>query len=75
MPQHVKLLLTGGVTVFAMIGTLACRQTSPTVQAQPAPAIGSFDTVISQNAQRMLEEGRRNAPALAAASCGCTSPS
>ena len=57
MPRHVKFLLVGGAVAFVIVGTVALRQAAPAAQAQPAAT--GFDTAIDQNAQRMLEEGRR----------------
>src|SRR5688572_33452548 len=57
MPRHVKFLLFGGAIVFVVVGTLALRQALPAAQAQPAAS--GFDATINQNAQRMLDEGRR----------------
>jgi len=59
MPHRVKLLLIGGLAALVVIATLAIRQTSSSAQAKPSLVVQSFDSVIDQNAQRMLEEGRR----------------
>src|SRR6266545_6051662 len=45
--------------VLATVATATFRQTSPSAQAPAAPATGRFDSTITQNAQRMIEEGRR----------------
>ena len=57
MPRHVKFLLVGGTIAFVLVGTVAVRHASPAAQAQPAAT--GFDATINQNAQRLLEEGRR----------------
>ena len=57
MPRHVKFLLVGGAVAFVVVGTVALRQAAPAAQAQPGAT--GFDAAINENAQRMLEEGRR----------------
>jgi hypothetical protein len=58
MGRSFKFLLIGAVTVFVAAATLALRD-APSAQAQSVPASGTFDAAINQNAQRMLDEGRR----------------
>src|SRR5688572_32069212 len=59
MPRHVKFLFVGGAIVFVTLGIVAIRQAAPAAQAQPPAATSGFDSTINQNAQRMLEEGRK----------------
>src|SRR5688500_11104159 len=59
MPRHVKFLFAGGAIVFVTLALVAIRQAAPAAQAQPPAAPGGFDATINQNAQRMLEEGRK----------------
>jgi hypothetical protein len=54
----VRTLVITGTIVFASVATIAFRQASPSARAQTA-ATGPFDSTITQNAQRMIEEGRR----------------
>src|SRR5829696_889438 len=46
------------VVLAAVVGTLTLRERRVSAQAPPA-ATAPFDTTITQNAQRMIEEGRR----------------
>jgi hypothetical protein len=59
MSRHVKLVLMCGALGFITAGTVAFQQASPAAQAQAPAASGPFDSTITQNAQRMIEEGRR----------------
>lgn len=59
MPRYVKWVLFGGAIVLVTLGTVAIRQASPAAQAQPSAATSAFDSTINQNAQRLLEEGRK----------------
>jgi hypothetical protein len=59
MPSHVKLLLIARRPRLHCCWTVAFQQASPAAQAQPRGAGGPFDSTITQNAQRMIEEGRR----------------
>jgi cytochrome c peroxidase len=59
MPYSVRILMVAGAILLVTAATLKLRQTSALVQAQPAAVTESFDSTIKQNAQRMLEEGRR----------------
>src|SRR5918993_1223037 len=59
MPRHVKFLFVGGAIVFVTFGMVALRQAAPAAQAQPPAATSAFDSSINQNAQRLLEEGRK----------------
>jgi cytochrome c5 len=59
MPRHVRFLLAGGAIVFVTFGLVAFRQASPTAQTQQTASTSAFDSTINQNAQRMLEEGRK----------------
>src|SRR5918993_3101845 len=59
MPRHVKFLFVGGAIVFVTFGMVALRQAAPAAQAQPPAATSVFDSSINQNAQRLLEEGRK----------------
>ena len=57
MPRHVKFLLVGASVAFLVVGIVAVQQVSPAAQSQPTAA--GFDATITQNAQRMLDEGRQ----------------
>ena len=57
MRRYVTFLLIGGAAAFVIAGMVALRQASPAAQAQPAAT--GFDATINQNAQRLLDEGRR----------------
>ena len=56
MARLVRVLLAAAI-VFGTVATVTFHQGSASLQAQPA-ANGPFDSSISQNAQRMIEEGR-----------------
>ncbi len=57
MPRHARFLLVGGAVAFVAVGTAALRQVPAAGQQQPAGT--GYDAAISQNAQRLFEEGRR----------------
>ena len=57
MPRVIRLGLVA--SVLALVTATGLRQSSPSAQTQPAAPVASFDTAINQNAQRMLDEGRR----------------
>src|SRR5688572_28995673 len=63
MSHAVRLMTIAGATLLITIATAAYRDASPSAQAQQQPsgstASTSFDATINQNAQRMLDEGRR----------------
>jgi hypothetical protein len=56
MARTVRVLIVAAATVLA---TLATVTFSPSAQAPSAAAAAPFDSTIAQNAQRMIEEGRR----------------
>jgi hypothetical protein len=64
MSQAARVLIVAGA-VLLVAGIATVRQAMPSAQSQqpsatPGAAQGtSFDTAINQNAQRMIEEGRR----------------
>jgi hypothetical protein len=58
MPHLVKVALVSAALVFTTASPVTLRSTSPSSQVQPASA-GAFDSTIAQNAQRMIDEGRR----------------
>jgi len=64
MSQSVRVLIAAAVILLVTVAT-AVRQLAPPAQAQQAAATtgtnptASFDSAINQNAQRMMEEGRR----------------
>jgi hypothetical protein len=79
MPRHVKFLFVGGAIVFVTLGMVAIRQAAPVAQAQSPTVPDAFDASINQNAQRMLEDGRKifrydtfGSEEFWGASCGCT---
>jgi hypothetical protein len=59
MPRLVKTALFSGALVFAAASAATLRSASPSPQAQQPASTGAFDATIAQNAQRMIEEGRR----------------
>jgi hypothetical protein len=59
MPRVTQSLLVGGVLVLSLVAAVALRQPGASAQAQVPAATGAFDSSIAQNAQRMIEEGRR----------------
>src|SRR5687768_12822061 len=59
MSRVVSTLLVCGVIVFTTATTAALRESSEHRAAQSPSAPSSFDTTINQNAQRLLEEGRK----------------
>jgi hypothetical protein len=58
------IVVAASILIVAVAGT-SFQQASPSAQQQPvattgaADRSGAFDTAINQNAQRMIEEGRR----------------
>lgn len=77
-------ILIGAVALVIVAGATAYRHTTATAQVPTATtgtrdSSSSFDSTINQNAQRMLEEGRRTFVSIhsalktsGAAGCGCT---
>ncbi len=59
MRSNVKPLLTGAVLAFLAAGTFTLHWVLSARQMRPVATDGSFDARINQNAQRMLDEGRR----------------
>ncbi len=59
MRSNVKPLLTGAVLAFLAAGTFTLHWVLSARQMRPVATEGSFDARINQNAQRMLDEGRR----------------
>lgn len=61
MSHAVRMLIVAGAILLVTAATATLRQASPSAQApQPdATAPDSFDSTITQNAQRSIEEGRR----------------
>jgi mono/diheme cytochrome c family protein len=61
MSNAVRLVIVAGAIFVVTAASAALRQASPSAQAQqPVPTgSGSFDSTITQNAQRMIEEGRK----------------
>jgi hypothetical protein len=65
MSQATRVVIVTAAILLVTAATATRRQTSPVAQAQqPAaatasPESSSFDAAINQNAQRMLDEGRR----------------
>jgi mono/diheme cytochrome c family protein len=58
MPNAVRILVVVGAVLLAIATTAALRQSAPPPQSQPG-ATGPFDTTITHNAQRLIDEGRR----------------
>jgi hypothetical protein len=59
MPHLVKVALVGAALVFTTVSSATLRSTSPSPQVQAPASAGAFDATIAQNAQRMIDEGRR----------------
>jgi cytochrome c5 len=59
MLSAVRMLLVAGTIALASAAAAMLRQASPSAQVRPTPAAAPFDGAINQNAQRMLDEGRR----------------
>jgi hypothetical protein len=65
MSHAIRFLIFAGVILLVAAAIATFRQTSSSAQAQQPVAttgsapIASFDSTINQNAQRMIEEGRR----------------
>jgi mono/diheme cytochrome c family protein len=61
MSHAVRVLVVAGATFVVTAASAALRQASPSAQAQQpvATGSGSFDSTITENAQRMIEEGRK----------------
>ena len=59
MTRIVSTLLASAAIVFTTAATALLRQSTAEAQAPRPPATGSFDSTIDQNAQRLLEEGRK----------------
>ena len=58
MSRRVRILLAAGALVLATVAMTTFRQ-SASAQAQRPASSGAFDAAITQNAQQMIEEGRR----------------
>ena len=65
MSRAVRILIVAGAALLVtVVATANLREPSSAQAQQPVPTTGSaaapsFDTTINQNAQRMLEEGRK----------------
>src|SRR5262245_51974893 len=65
MSQPLRVITVAGAILFVTLAGASCRQLSLSTQAQQAVATTgssstpSFNSTISQNAQRMIEEGRK----------------
>ena len=61
MSRAARVTIVTGVMLVVMIAGVSFRQALPSAKAQqPAsPSTASFDAAITQNAQRMMEEGRK----------------
>jgi mono/diheme cytochrome c family protein len=66
MSHVVRTLIIAGAILLVTAASAALRHVSPSTQTQPPVATsgsadkgGSFDSSITQNAQRLVEEGRR----------------
>lgn len=62
MSSGVRLVIVAGAIFVVTAASAGLRQAWPSGQAQqPVPtASGSFDSTITQNAQRMIEEAERS---------------
>src|SRR5262245_64219229 len=64
MSQAVRVLIVAGAIVLVTVAGATLRHATPARAQQPVATAGttpsgSFDTTINQNAQRMIEEGRK----------------
>src|SRR5262245_13880082 len=64
MFQAGRLIAVVGVILLIAIATASLQRVSPSARAQQDPSPGAsqtagFDAAINQNAQRMIEEGRK----------------
>jgi hypothetical protein len=62
MSHAARLITVAGATLLVSVAAASHRPASPSAQSQPPVATSgtsSFDATVNQNAQRMLEEGRR----------------
>src|SRR6185436_17970421 len=59
MPRDFKFALVGGALVFVTLAIVVMRQASAAAAAQQSAAASGFDSTINQNAQRLLDEGRK----------------
>jgi cytochrome c peroxidase len=59
MSYPTRILLVAGALLLGTTATVTVRQMAASAQTQRGVAADSFDSTINQNAQRMLEEGRR----------------
>jgi hypothetical protein len=62
MPRTIQALLVGAVVVLAIVVAPTLREPAASAQTQPVATTGTFDTfdsTIADNAQRMIEEGRK----------------
>lgn len=58
MFRAVRIVIVGAGVLLVLAAVVMLRHASASAQAPPAAAAGSFDAVIAQNVQRMVEEGR-----------------
>src|SRR5687768_5228897 len=59
MRRVIQILVVGAVLVGATLATTSLREPEASAQTPAASAMGAFDSTITQNAQRMIEEGRK----------------
>jgi hypothetical protein len=59
MRRVIHILVVGSVIVAATVATTSLREPEASAQTPTASAMGAFDSTIAQNAQRMIEEGRK----------------
>ena len=59
MANAFRILIVAGAIVLTTVATASLRQASPSTPLPASAAPGPFDSTITQNAQRMIEEGRR----------------
>lgn len=59
MSRVMQTLSAGAAIVLATVVTVTLREPAASAQAQPPTAMGAFDSTITQNAQRLIEEGRK----------------
>jgi hypothetical protein len=59
MYHRVRILIVVGVILVVTTATATLRQSSPQRPPSSGGSTSSFDSTITQNAQRMIEEGRR----------------
>src|SRR5437870_1353703 len=59
MRRAIQALFVVAALVLTSVAAATLRQSVASAQTQPSATMTSFDSTITQNAQRMIEEGRK----------------